>query len=72
MLDHYLIDSQNTIQCLECKGFRHIAVECANTLKRSRDKKAISITWSEDEDRTEGNQVTSQIVNLQSDADSLQ
>lgn len=31
-------------QCHECKGFSHIAAECANTLKSSRDKKPMNIT----------------------------
>lgn len=37
--------------CYECKGFGHIATECANTIKKSREKKLMTITWRKDEDK---------------------
>lgn len=43
--------TQNRIKCYECEGYEHIASECANTLKKSRQKKAMNITQSEDENR---------------------
>ncbi|KAL2526707.1 Uncharacterized protein Adt_11761 [Abeliophyllum distichum] len=59
--------SDNRIQCHECEGFGHIASDCANTLKKSHTKKAMNITWSDDDekdsdededDRTSVDQVT--------------
>ncbi|KAL2517285.1 Integrase catalytic domain-containing protein [Abeliophyllum distichum] len=73
--------SDNRIQCHECKGFGHIASECANTLKKSHTKKAMNITWSEDDekdsdededDRATVDQVTSLTVNLTSRTDFMQ
>ncbi|XP_061993283.1 uncharacterized protein LOC133711109 [Rosa rugosa] len=39
-------------KCFACEGFGHIASECANTLKKSKNKrnKAMNVTWSDSED----------------------
>ncbi|KAL2461743.1 Uncharacterized protein Adt_45163 [Abeliophyllum distichum] len=74
--------SDNRIQCHECEGFGLIASECTNTLKKYHTKKAMNITWSEDDekdsdedededDRTTVDQVTSLTVNLTSHIDSV-
>ncbi|XP_062103981.1 uncharacterized protein LOC133815118 [Humulus lupulus] len=54
------------IQCRECDGFRHIQVECANTLKK---KKALAATWSDsDEEKSssssDGSDEEKQVVAL--------
>ena len=36
------------IQCRECDGYGHIQAECANTLKKKKNK-AMKSTWSDDE-----------------------
>ena len=39
------------IQCHECKGFNHVAAECAVTMKKWRNsQKAMKASWSEDDD----------------------
>ncbi|KAM0995716.1 hypothetical protein ACFX2C_005812 [Malus domestica] len=40
--------SNNRVQCHECQGYKHIASECANTIKRKEKKnKAMKVTWSD-------------------------
>ncbi|XP_061993585.1 uncharacterized protein LOC133711490 [Rosa rugosa] len=44
--------NNNAPKCFACEGFGHIASDCANTLKKSKNKrnKAMNVTWSDSED----------------------
>lgn len=44
---------RNLTQCYECKGYGHIAVECANKNKSKVKGKAIAATWDEDSDESD-------------------
>ena len=38
------------IQCYKCKGYGHVATECANKNKSFKKKKAFAATWDDNTD----------------------
>jgi len=48
------------IQCYECGGYGHIAVDCGN----NKDKKSYTLTWSDSEDSDNGEQAEQQTGNF--------
>ncbi|KAL2498180.1 Uncharacterized protein Adt_23730 [Abeliophyllum distichum] len=57
--------TENRIQCYTCEGYGHIASECANNQKGKFGKKAINVTWSEDEESTDDQSGDEEVSNTQ-------